>query len=90
MAHVELTRTTPEVSMWSLAIVALIFFSALIAETMWEPTRISATSVRATQETDARKKKQATKEKKSNQQKQARQRNETLPPNLGPGIGLGL
>jgi hypothetical protein len=72
-----------------LTIGALIFFSALLAETMLEPGPLWATSVWEAQEVGARKKKQIKEGKKPNQQKQARQR-DRLPPKLGPGIGLGL
>ena len=71
-----------------LTIVALIFFGAWFAETMLEPAPLWATSVREAPKADARKK-ETRKAKMLLQQKQARPR-ETLPPNLGPGVGLGL
>jgi hypothetical protein len=90
VARVEHTRTTPEVSMRSLTIGALLFFNALLAETMLEPSQPSTTSVREAHEAGVRKKNEIKKPKKTKQQGQARPRNATLPPNLGPGIGLGL
>jgi hypothetical protein len=73
-----------------LVIAPLIFFGALVAETMLDASLPSATAVRETRASDVPKKKQIKKQKKPNQPKQARRRDESLPPNLGPGIGLGL
>jgi len=80
--------------MRSLAIAVLVFLSALAAEIMQEFGLPAATFMQETPvvqaRVEARKKKQSDKEKKPNRSKQARQRSGTLPPNLGPGIGLGL
>jgi hypothetical protein len=77
--------------MRSLTIAALIFFGTLLAETMLEPGPLWATSsVRGAPKASTEKKKEIKRAKKSKQQRQAHQRDESLPPNLGPGAGLGL
>ena len=71
-------------------IASLIFLGALGVETVLEGNLSTPTSVGETRVTAASKKKQIKKRKRPNQPKQTKQRDNPIPPNLGPGIGLGI